>query len=66
MRRMNEFEGLCGIEKEIYFYMFAVKPNGMLMDNSEIALTLGITEEYLLDVLENINKKINGSEYYSD
>lgn len=67
MRRMNEVEGLVGIEKEVYLYAYAVKPNGNLMDNSEIARELGISEECLLDVLDNINNKINRSgSYYSD
>ena len=61
MRRMNEVEGLVGIEKEVYLYAYAVKPNGNLMDNSEIARELGITEEYLLDVLDSINNKITSS-----
>ena len=63
----NYYNALNSIENEVYFYMFAVKPNGQLMDNSEIAHVVGISEDYLLDVLNSINKKINDSgSYYSD
>jgi len=67
MKRINENKGLNGIEKEVYLYAYAVKPNGNLMDNSEIAKELGISEEYLLEVLNNISNKINSSgNYYLD
>ena len=58
--RKNE---LVGIEKDVYLYAYCVKQNGYLMDNREIASELGISEDYLLEVLEKINKKIRTSIY---
>lgn len=50
------------IEQEVFSYMYIINENKNLMDNSEIAKAIGITETYLLDVLKSINSKINNSD----
>jgi len=64
--RMNGY-GLVGLEKEIFRLAYqAYDEHGFALTNEDIAHRAGISMEFLYEILENIEKKLNSSEYNSD
>lgn len=65
--QMLEIRGLNEIEREVYLYSCSYQENGLLLTNDQIADKVGISIDYLLEVLDGINAKMNrAGSYYSD
>ena len=68
MKKLIRGYQLVGLEKEVFRLAYQAYDNyGFALTNEEVAEKAGISIDYLYEVLNNIDKKINNSgSYYSD